>query len=87
MLENGAIQEVASATGLSTTAAQMIGVPEIQKFLSQESSLEECTRAIQAATRQYAKRQTTWFKKQPFSPFDAERSIEEAVEFFRRKEW
>ncbi|HEX4201105.1 MAG TPA: tRNA (adenosine(37)-N6)-dimethylallyltransferase MiaA [Chthoniobacterales bacterium] len=86
MLENGAIQEVASASELSATAAQMIGVPEIQKFLSQESSLEECTLAIQAATRQYAKRQTTWFKKQPFAPFAAQRSIEEAVEFFRRKE-
>ena len=87
MLENGAIQEVASASALSPTAAQMIGVPEIQKLLSQESSLEECTRAIQAATRQYAKRQTTWFKKQPFASFDAEGSFEEAVEFFRRQEW
>ena len=84
MLENGAIQEVASANELSTTAAQMIGVPEIQKFLRQESSLEECIRAIQAATRQYAKRQTTWFKKQPFFPFDAEAPVQEAVEFFKR---
>jgi tRNA dimethylallyltransferase len=86
MLENGAIQEVASASELSTTAAQMIGVPEIKKFLSQERSLEECTQAIQAATRQYAKRQTTWFKKQPFFPFDADRPLEEAVEYFKREQ-
>jgi tRNA dimethylallyltransferase len=86
MLENGAIQEVASASDLSTTAAHMIGVPEIQKFLRQESSLEECARAIQAATRQYAKRQTTWFKKQPFVFFDADRPVEEAVEYFKQEQ-
>ena len=87
MLENGAIQEVASAPDLSPTAAQMIGVPEIRQFLRQEISLTECTQAIQAATRQYAKRQMTWFKKQPFVPFDAEASAQEAVEFFKRHEW
>ena len=84
MLENGAIEEVASATEMSLTAAQMIGVPEIRKFLAKEISLEECLRMVQSATRQYAKRQITWFKKQPFLAFDAEGSVQEAVEFFRR---
>jgi tRNA dimethylallyltransferase len=88
MLENGAIKEVASAANaLSKTAAQMIGVPEIQRLLAKEISLEECVRRIQAATRQYAKRQITWFKKQPFLSFDAEGSVHEAVEVFRRHEW
>ena len=87
MLENGAIQEVASAGNLSPTAAQMIGVPEIERFLNKELSLEECTGLIQAATRQYAKRQITWFNKQPFVPFDAEGSIEEAADFFKRQNW
>jgi len=84
MLENGAVQEVASASELSPTAAQMIGVPEIRQLLRQEISLDECTQAMEAATRQYAKRQTTWFKKQPFVPFDAEAPVEEAVEFIKR---
>ena len=87
MLENGAIQEVASADHLSSTAAQMIGLPEIRRFLAKEISLEGCTGLIQAATRQYAKRQITWFKKQPFLPFDAESPVEEAVDFFRRHKW
>jgi tRNA dimethylallyltransferase len=87
MLENGAVQEVASAGELSPTAAQMIGVPEIRQFLRQEISLDECTQAMQAATRQYAKRQMTWFKKQPFVPFDAAAPVEEAVEFFKRHQW
>jgi tRNA dimethylallyltransferase len=84
MLENGAIEEVASASEMSLTAAQMIGVPEIRRFLAKEISLEECVRTVQAATRQYAKRQITWFKKQPFLALDAEGSVQEAVEFFRR---
>ena len=87
MLENGAIQEVASAGELSATASQMIGVPEIRQFLRQEISLDECTQAMKAATRQYAKRQMTWFKKQPFVPFDAEGSVQEAVKFFKRHKW
>jgi tRNA dimethylallyltransferase len=88
MLENGAIEEVASAANaLSPTAAQMIGAHEIRRFLAKEISLEECLRTIQAATRQYAKRQITWFKKQPFLSFDAEGSVQEAVEFFTRHEW
>jgi len=87
MLENGAVQEVASAGELSPTAAQMIGVPEIRQFLRQEISLDECTQAMQAATRQYAKRQVTWFKKQLFEPFDAGAPLEEAVEFFERHQW
>ena len=87
MLEKGAVQEVASAIELSPTASQMIGLHEIGQFLRHELSLEECTQAMQAATRHYAKRQITWFKKRPFVSFDAEGSIEDAVEFFRRREW
>ena len=87
MLENGAVQEVASANELSSTAAQMIGIPEIRQFLRQEISLDECAQAMQTATRQYAKRQMTWFKKQPFVPFDAAGPVEEAVEFFKRQQW
>jgi len=88
MLENGAIEEVASAANaLSPTAAQMIGVGEIRRFLNKEISFEECVRTIQAATRQYAKRQMTWFKKLAFAPFDARGSVAEAVDFFRQHKW
>jgi tRNA dimethylallyltransferase len=87
MLENGAIEEVASASNLSPTAAQMIGIAEIRSFLAKEISLAECTRTVEAATRQYAKRQITWFKKQPFVQFDAESSVQEAVDFFRQQNW
>ena len=87
MLENGAVEEVASAAStLSPTAAQMIGVPEIQRFLAKEISLEECVRTIQAATRQYAKRQITWFRARALTTFDASGSVQDAVTFFRERQ-
>ena len=85
MLENGAIEEVASASELSLTARQMIGVSEISRFLRKEISLEECARLIQIGTRQYAKRQTTWFRARPFTSFPADGSTSDAVQFYHEK--
>jgi tRNA dimethylallyltransferase len=85
MLENGAIEEVASAGELSMTARQMIGVSEISRFLSNEISLEECVQLIRAATRQYAKRQITWFKSKPFRTFPADGAALDAVRFYRER--
>ena len=64
MLSNGAIPEVAALPGEASTAAKAIGVKEIQAHLSGERNLAETTELITIATRQYAKRQRTWFKKE-----------------------
>jgi tRNA dimethylallyltransferase len=85
MLNHGAIEEVATAPELSATASQMIGIRQIQQFLRRELSEEECIQLIQAATRHYAKRQITWFKRQGFSPFNAESSADDAADFFKRR--
>jgi tRNA dimethylallyltransferase len=42
-----------------------IGVPEISALLRGELSREEALEAGRTATRQYAKRQYTWFSRQP----------------------
>lgn len=42
-----------------------IGVPEIAAFLRGETGREEAAAAGKIATRQYAKRQYTWFRRQP----------------------
>ena len=42
-----------------------IGVREIAAFLRGDMTREEALAAGQAATRQYAKRQYTWFRRQP----------------------
>jgi tRNA dimethylallyltransferase len=42
-----------------------IGVPEIAALLQGELSRAQAIAAGQTATRQYAKRQYTWFRNQP----------------------
>ncbi len=64
MLESGAIEEVAALQNASTTCQKAIGIPQIQLFLAGEISRNECEERIAAATRQYAKRQRTWFSKE-----------------------
>lgn len=69
MLEQGAIGEVQAllALGLPTDAPVMraIGVPEIAAMLCGEITHDAALARGQAATRQYAKRQYTWFRNQP----------------------
>ena len=65
MLAGGAIEEVEklSATA-STTCFKAIGFQQISALLDGEIDLPRCTELINAATRQYAKRQETWFRRE-----------------------
>ena len=69
MFDGGAIGEVEAllARGLDPDLPVMraIGVPQIAAFLDGTASRDEALAAAQAATRQYAKRQFTWFRHQP----------------------
>jgi tRNA dimethylallyltransferase len=49
-----------------------IGVPELRALFAGETDVVEAAAAGALATRQYAKRQYTWFRRQP--PPDWERS-------------
>jgi tRNA dimethylallyltransferase len=64
MFESSVIEEVRAAGATSATAAQMIGLREIQELLAGKKSLPQCIAEIQQATRRYAKRQLTWFRRQ-----------------------
>ena len=44
----------------SLSANKLIGVREINQFLQDKISLNECKELINIKTRQYAKRQNTW---------------------------
>ena len=71
MFENGVIEEVQAAGKVSSTASQMIGFREIHELLDGKISISQCIAAIQQATRRYAKRQLTWFRRQTnFSPLN-----------------
>jgi tRNA dimethylallyltransferase len=71
MFEQGIIEEVRAAGLMGATASQMIGLREIRELLDGKMSLIQCIAAIQQATRRYAKRQLTWFRRQSnFSPLN-----------------
>ena len=69
MLSKGLIDEVRllAASGYETglTAPQAIGYKEIYSALHGECELEDAVAAIKQATRRYAKRQLSWFKRDP----------------------
>lgn len=50
--------------GADTTAGQAIGYKEMLSYLNGECSLDEAAGRIKLASRRYAKRQETWFKRQ-----------------------
>jgi tRNA dimethylallyltransferase len=64
MLDGGAIEEVAALEDVSTNCSKAIGFREIRALLAGETDRAACEELINAATRQYAKRQETWFKRE-----------------------
>jgi tRNA dimethylallyltransferase len=64
MFSAGVVQEVATTRNIGPTAAQMLGLREIQGHLDGDLSRDECLQLIATATRQYAKRQLTWFRRE-----------------------
>ena len=64
MFEKGVIEEVRATRATSATASQVIGLRQIRELLNGQMSLSQCIAEIQQATRRYAKRQLTWFRRQ-----------------------
>jgi tRNA dimethylallyltransferase len=64
LFENEVIEQARAAGDVSVTASQMIGFREIHELLEGKMSISQCVAAIQHATRRYAKRQLTWFRRQ-----------------------
>ncbi len=66
MLDEGALEEVAAMADRydpTLPAFRAIGVPELMALHQGNMSLEAAREAATIATRQYAKRQRTWFRK------------------------
>ena len=67
MFEQGLLDEVKGLLNkyeLSTTGKAAIGYKEVIDYLEDKCSLEECQELIKKRTRNYAKRQVTFFKHQ-----------------------
>ena len=64
MVSNGLLEEVRSLQPYRhLNALQTVGYTEVFSFLDGNISLMQAVGAIKSATRNYAKRQLTWFKK------------------------
>jgi len=69
MLEMGLIEEIkgllASGVPQKATAMQAIGYKEFVAALNGECSIQEAADQVRQASRHYAKRQLTWFRRNP----------------------
>ncbi len=66
MLSQGLLEEARRARSeLGSTAVQAIGHKELYPYLDGEISLDEAVERLKRATRRYAKRQLTWFGRDP----------------------
>lgn len=65
MMQSGLLEEAERFYGRenSKTAVAAIGYKELKPFLDGEISLEAAVENLKTATRHYAKRQLTWFKR------------------------
>lgn len=78
MMTAGLVEEVKNVLPYrSHNALRTVGYAEMFSFLDGALSLEQAVTDIKTHTRQYAKRQLTWFRKDPaFQWFDARQGTE-----------
>jgi len=84
MIEQGVLDETKMLYNMkdeSITACQAIGYKEFFEYIEGTKTLEECAELLKQKTRNYAKRQITWFKKlQDKFIVDGTKSKEEIIE-------
>ena len=83
MFDNGLLEEVKSlqkSYKLSRTARAAIGYKEILDALENNTSLDDARELIKQRTRNYAKRQVTYFKHQlPVEIYEDKESLLKAI--------
>ncbi|KAB2952416.1 MAG: tRNA (adenosine(37)-N6)-dimethylallyltransferase MiaA [Thermoanaerobaculia bacterium] len=89
MVARGWLDEVrallASGVGPEAPAFQAIGYSQWVRHLAGEYELEEATRRIVLATRRYAKRQETWFRREPGIEWHDARTADSLAERLARR--
>ncbi len=86
MFERGLVKEVENLLKMGfenfLTSSQAIGYKEVVPYLKGLISLEEAIGKVIKNTKEYAKRQIRWFRRQEWTQVDAEKlGIEGSVEF------
>jgi tRNA dimethylallyltransferase len=87
MMEKGLLQEVTALLDKQdNNALQTVGYKELFAYLHGDSTLVEAVEAIKQNTRRYAKRQLTWFKRNPDTKwFDYQTPTTTLLEFINSK--
>ncbi|MFD1107592.1 tRNA (adenosine(37)-N6)-dimethylallyltransferase MiaA [Sphingobium olei] len=86
MMEQGAVAEVEALLARNLDPAlpvmRAIGVPEIAAYIKGDSDVDSCIERGRIATRQYAKRQYTWFANQspPHWPREARKIGDDIID-------
>ena len=66
MMEQGLLEEAQNVLASPMkTAVQAIGYKELEPYLEGKASLSVCVEQLKQSTRRYAKRQLTWFLRDP----------------------
>jgi tRNA dimethylallyltransferase len=86
MIEQGLIEETKRLRTLtmSKTAMQALGYKEINMYLHGSVSLHEAITILKKRTRHYAKRQLTWFRKEPYIHWVDITGLYNSNEIFRK---
>ena len=88
MFEAGAVSEVESLPSDALTIRQAIGVKEIESMFRGEMTTEECEERIAISTRQYAKRQRNWLRRETWLyPIDGAQPVEDQVDELSQLDW
>ena len=87
MMEEGLLEEARSLyPHREVNALQTVGYKELFAYFDGELSLEEAVAEIKKNTRRFAKRQGTWFRKDPeIKWFEPERDLKEILEYLSSK--
>lgn len=86
MLEQGLLEEVKSVyTYREHQALQTVGYTELFGFLEGAYDLEEAIRLLKRNSRRYAKRQLTWFNRDPEIKWFHPSQFEEVVQYLQEQ--
>jgi tRNA dimethylallyltransferase len=85
MFELGVVAEVAAVEAIGSTASRAIGFQLIRSLLAGAIDTSTCSDGIKQQTRNYAKRQMTWFRRPPYELVPAESSVDFVIATFRRQ--
>ena len=80
MLEDGAAEQLDSLSEPGPAVSRAIGVPQLYRLLEGTIDRSTCEEEIVIATRQYAKRQRTWFRRETWlTPVPGDCSVTQII--------